>query len=374
MNKGLGIISFILLNNGYIINIYYERIDIMEKTIKRTAALMATGFIVLLVVIIINQLHSIFIVTSAVNVNLGRIITGILGIFFFGIFAMPLIGFIKLRRPLEIPDKEDEEVYGLYLQTIKKRLVKNPLLRERAYEFDEEKELREQILSAYSILDSEAESIIKETASTVFITTAVSQNGVLDGLFVMTSLSRMVWKVSHIYNQRPNIKDIFQLYINVAITVLMAREIEDLAILDEQLQPVVNSLIGGTIGTLVPGAAAVSNLIIGSVIEGSANALLALRVGVIAKKYMTRIEKEDKRLIRRSATLEACKLLGSVVQVNSVNIVKSFVKASKKATIDKTIDGIKTGADKTIDGIKIGAGKTGNFVKDIFKKDNNEDR
>jgi hypothetical protein len=153
----------------------------------------------------------------------------------------------------------------------------------------------------------------------------------------------------------------------------MAREIEDLAILDEQLQPVVNSLIGGTIGTLVPGAAAVSNLIVSSVIEGSANALLALRVGVIAKRYMTRLEKEDKRLLRRSATLEACKLLGSVVQLNSVNIVKSFVKASKRATIDKTIDGIKSGADKTIDGIKTGAGRTGNFVKDIFKRDNKED-
>ncbi len=345
----------------------------MEKTIKRTAAWLGTGFIVLLAVIIINQLHSVFIVTSAVNINLGRIVTGILALFFFGIFTMPLIGFMKLRKPLEIPEMEDEVAYGKYLTTIKKRLVKNPMLKDTNYEFEEEKEVREQIISAYSVLDCEAEKIIKETASTVFITTAVSQNGVLDGLFVMTSLSRMVWKVSHIYNQRPNIKDIFQLYINVAVTVLMAREIEDLAILDEQLQPVVNSLIGGTIGTLVPGAAAVSNLIVSSVIEGSANALLALRVGVIAKKYMTRLEKEDKRLIRRSATLEACKLLGSVVQVNSVNIVKSFVKASKRATIDKTIDGIKTGADKTIDGIKTGAGRTGNFVKEIFKRDNKDD-
>ncbi|SHJ20637.1 protein of unknown function [Dethiosulfatibacter aminovorans DSM 17477] len=345
----------------------------MEKTIKRTAAWVGTGFIVLLAVIIINQLHSVFVVTSAVNINLGRIVTGILAIFFFGIFAMPLIGFMKLRKPLEIPDREDEAAYGKYLAAIKKRLVKNPLLKAVSHEFDGEREISEQILSAYSVLDREAEKIIKETASTVFLTTAVSQNGVLDGLFVMTSLSRMVWKVSHIYNQRPNIKDIFQLYINVAVTVLMAREIEDLAILDEQLQPVVNSLIGGTIGTLVPGAAAVSNLIVSSVIEGSANALLALRVGVIAKKYMTRLEEGDKRLIRRSATIEACKLLGTVVQVNSVNIVKSFVKASKRATIDRTIDGIKTGADKTIDGIKTGAGRTGSFVKDIFKKESKKE-
>lgn len=341
----------------------------MVKTIKKTATWLGTGFIVLLVVIIINQLHSVFIVTSAISINLGRIVTIILSVFFFGIFVMPIIGFMKMRKPLEIPDIEDETAYGQYLTTIKKRLVRNPVLKGKAYGFDEEKEVREQILSAYAVLDFEAENIIKEAASTVFITTAVSQNGVLDGLFVMTSLSRMVWKVSHIYNQRPNIKDIIQLYINVAVTVLMAREIEDLAILDEQLQPVVNSLIGGTIGTLVPGAATVSNLIISSVIEGSANALLALRVGVIAKKYMTRLEKVDKRLIRRSATLEACRLLGSIVQVNSANIIKSFIKASKKATIDRTIDGIKSGADKTMDGIKTGAGITGNFVKDIFKKD-----
>jgi hypothetical protein len=137
----------------------------------------------------------------------------------------------------------------------------------------------------------------------------------------------------------------------------MAREIEDLAIMDEQLEPVINSLIGGSLSNLVPGATAVTNLIINSIIQGSANAFLTLRVGIIAKKYSASITKVDKRWIRRSASIEAAGVLGQVVQKNSLSIVKAFVSASKKATIDKTIDKVKSGATKT-----------GDFVKDIFKK------
>jgi hypothetical protein len=36
-----------------------------------------------------------------------------------------------------------------------------------------------------------------------WFTTAISQNGVLDGFFVLASLSRIVWRISHIYNQKP---------------------------------------------------------------------------------------------------------------------------------------------------------------------------
>jgi len=225
------------------------------------------------------------------------------------------------------------------------------------FEFQEELLILEQVEKAHEQLDLETVKVIKEASSTVFLTTAISQNGVLDAFFVLSSLSRMVWKISHTYNQRPTFKEILYLYANVAATVLMAREIEDIALMDEQLQPVVNSLIGGTLGNLVPGVTAITNLIVNSVIQGSANAFLTLRVGIIAKKYSASLTKVDKRLIRRSATLEACTLLGVIVQQNSVSIVKAFASASKKATIDKTVDRIRDSANKT-----------GTFVKDIFHK------
>jgi hypothetical protein len=329
----------------------------MDKTIKRTLVWTGSGLLLLLILIIINQLNQISIAASVIHPFFGRIVTVFLAILFGVLFLVPAIGFMNLRRPLELPDENDEEAYNSYLLTLKKRFSKNKYLLSAEYVFDENKELKSQIDGALDILNKETIKVINEASSAVFLTTAISQSGVLDGLFVLSNLSRMVWKISHIYNQRPNTKEILYLYANIAATVLMAREIEDLALLDEQLEPVISSLIGGTLSTFVPGATAVANLIVNSVIEGSANAFLTLRVGAMARRYSAATTKVDKRVVRRLATFEACTLLGVVVQQNSVSVVKAFASASKKATLDRTVDKIKEGANKT-----------GSFMKDIFTK------
>jgi hypothetical protein len=329
----------------------------MDKTLKRTLVWTGIGLLLLLILIVVNQISQIFLAANAVHPAFGKVVAVSLSLLFAAVFAIPAIGFLSLRKPLLMPDERDEYQYQQYLEQLKKRLVKNPYLKAMDFEFQEELLILEQVEKAHEQLDLETVKVIKEASSTVFLTTAISQNGVLDAFFVLSSLSRMVWKISHTYNQRPTFKEILYLYANVAATVLMAREIEDIALMDEQLQPVVNSLIGGTLGNLVPGVTAITNLIVNSVIQGSANAFLTLRVGIIAKKYSASLTKVDKRLIRRSATLEACTLLGVIVQQNSVSIVKAFASASKKATIDKTVDRIRDSANKT-----------GTFVKDIFHK------
>jgi hypothetical protein len=329
----------------------------MDKTIKRTLAWTGIAFLLLLALIVINQLTQISMTANTINPTFGKIVTIALTIIFSVVFLVPIAGFLQLKKPLELPEAEDEKAYEAYLLILKKRFSKNKYLKEVGFEFDNDKELTIQIEEALSVLNKETVEIINEASSTVFITTAISQNGVLDGFFVLSNLSRMVWKISHIYNQRPNIREVFYLYANVAATVLMAREIEDLAILDEQLEPVINSLIGGTLSAFVPGATAITNLVVNSVLEGSANAFLTLRVGAMARKYSAATVKVDKRIIRRSATLEACGLLRVIVQQNSVSVVKAFASASKKATLDRTVDKIIEGANRT-----------GSFVKDIFKK------
>ena len=216
---------------------------------------------------------------------------------------------------------------------------------------------RSQLDEALLVLDKESLKILNETSSQVFITTAISQNGVLDGFFVLTSLSRIVWRISHIYNQRPTVNEIVYLYSNVAVTVMMAREIEDLILIDEQLEPLIDSLIGESLSTLVPGATAVASIIMNSVIEGSINAFLTLRVGAMAKRYSSAVTKADRRIVKRYATLEACSLFRTIVQQNSVTVVKAFAMASKRATIDRTFGKIKAGANKT-----------SAIVKTLFKK------
>ncbi len=335
----------------------------MEKSVKKVILTISAGLLLLLALIIINQLYQIFMITSALNPILGKIVTTLLGVIFTVMLFLPIIGFARLQKPLEIPDESDQSAYLSYLMLLKKRLEKNKNLISSGYRFDDTKDLKNQIEEALELLDREALKAMNEASSTVFITTSVSQNGALDSFFVLFSISKLIWKISHIYNQKPNIKEIFYLYANVAVTVFMARELEDLDFLDDEIEPIIDSLIGGTLSAFVPGASAVASIVINSLIQGTANAFLALRVGAITKRYSRALTKADRRTIKRSATIESVSLLRKIVQQNSVSIVKAFAAASKKATIDRTIDKIKTGASKT-----------GDFVKDIFSGNKESDQ
>lgn len=329
----------------------------MYKTLKKILLFTSFSFFSFIILIAINQLHQLYIITSNIHPSFAKILIAILSIIFLLIFLIPIIGFFSLKEPLKVPNKEDELAYRLYLEKVKKRLNKNKFLIRSQFFFDEKLSLEEQINKAIELLKNESDKIIKDSANTVFISTAISQNGILDAFFVLTNLSKMIWQISHIYNQRPHSKEIVILYVNIVATVLMARELEDLILLDEQLEPILSSLLGGALSSIVPGATAITNIIISSIIQGSANSFLTLRVGAMARRYSEPIGSKDKKIIKKSSTLEACSLLGDIIQSNSMTILKSFARASKKATVDKAIENIKMGANKT-----------GVFVKDIFKK------
>lgn len=319
----------------------------MDKSLKRMLAYLGIGLLLLLILTVINQVYQISVTASTIHPAFGQIVTILLSAVFLVLFLVPLFGFLRLRKPLVMPDESDAAAYAAYLSEVKQRLRGNRILEAEGFAFDESKELRSQIEDALAVLDKESLKVMNETSSQVFLTTAISQNGVLDGLFVLFNLSRIVWTISNIYNQRPSLREIFYLYTNVAVTVLMAREIEDLILVEEQLEPLIDSLIGSTISQMVPGATAVTNLIVSSVIEGAINAFLTLRVAAMAKRYSVSLTKVDRRLVKRYAALEAIGLFRTIVQQNSVTVVKAFALASKRATIDRTVDRVRTGASRT---------------------------
>jgi hypothetical protein len=231
-----------------------------------------------------------------------------------------------------VPKSVDDPSYPIYLEELKRRLSKNPHLKSKGYVFDEEKNTRAEVERAFVVLDLEAGTVIKRSASSVFLTTAVSQNGTLDSIFVFISLGKLIWEVAHIYNQRPSLREIAYLYANVFGTVMMARSVEDLDLMDDQLEPVIASILGGSLGSLIPGTVYITNILINSITEGSVNALLCLRVGSMTKRYSSSVVEVDKKVIRRSASVEAIGLLGGVIKDNTALVVQSFGKAAKGAT------------------------------------------
>ena len=162
-------------------------------------------FLALFGIIVLNQIISIYNNLSAINPILGIVVAGIAAVLliilvFMQIYA--LLRFPKLRTLPENPTQEEVKVYKeLYLN----RLRKNKVLKRVGYEF-EGNNLDEIIENANSRLKAEALDRIKDDANTVFLTTAVSQNGVLDGLSVLFTLGVMIYRVIEIYENRPNFR------------------------------------------------------------------------------------------------------------------------------------------------------------------------
>jgi hypothetical protein len=68
---------------------------------------------------------------------------------------------------------------------------------------------------------------------------------------------------------------------------------------------------------------------VSSVLTGTANAFLTLRVGIIAKGYCGSLVVAEKRTLRRAASAEAAKLLGSIVRQGTSRLSKAVWDASK---------------------------------------------
>ena len=154
----------------------------------------------------------------------------------------------------------------------------------------------------------------------------MSQSGRLDGLVVLAAQSRMVWRLAHLYQQRPTLRDMVHLYANVAGTAFVAGELQDLD-LGEQVEPILSSAVGA-LGASVPGFHVARTILANCVLSGSANAFLTLRVGMIARRYCGALVIEPKSSVRKAATTEAARHLGGIVAEGSSRLTKALWRAS----------------------------------------------
>ena len=164
----------------------------------------------------------------------------------------------------------------------------------------------------------------------VFITTAISQSGRLDAFTVLIAQVRMIWQVAQIFYQRPMLREMTWLYANVAATAFVASEISDIDI-SRQVEPIITSVLGASLTGTIPGVNRVAGIVTNSLLTGSANAYLTLRVGAITKGYCGSLMKKERSVIRRSATVEAARLLTRIVMDSAGSISKAFITAAVKS-------------------------------------------
>lgn len=300
---------------------------------------MVLGIIIFLLLIVMTQAVQTYYLLLDINVILAYsfLVLGLLLMIYVVIY--PTVKFLLLPRAAVLPGKEayqtDPGKRKMILNYLRENnALKTCLIREDKTIIFDETTTDEEIETALTMLNTEAEKIIRSNASRVFIATTISQNGSLDAIFMLIHMTKMVWQVATLYHQRPGIGKLIKIYINVLATLFLTRSLEDLELLDEQLEPMISLMFGSVLTSLVPGVQTAVNLLLNSAIQGSANAYLLLRVGLIAQEFIINEEAVDKRKIRKSATIKALPMLGSVVNDNRKIIQATVVKLAKKVSKD----------------------------------------
>ena len=292
----------------------------MDKTLRNVLVPVSLLLVVAFLVFLVNQTVQAVGLADRIHPALGTAVLWMLLLVYVGCAAVPCALLLRLPRPLKPPASEAAPEFEAHLSALRRRLRGNPLLAGQSVSS------RQEIEAALRVLDTRADEIVRSAGSRVFVATAVSQNGSLDGLMVLLAHTRMLWQIARVYYQRPTLRDLTFLYANVASTAFLAAQLDDVDVA-EQIQPLVSGVLGSAAGA-VPGFHAASTLLMNSVMTGTANAFLTLRVGIVAKRYCGALVLPEPRALRRLAVSQAAQMLGGIARDGAKRVAGAFWSAS----------------------------------------------
>ena len=240
-----------------------------------------------------------------------------------------VITYARLPGALVAPEETSGPNHEAYLEALRTRLTTNPRTLGLSLTTNDE------IEEAIKVLSAEADSVVRKTASTVFLSTALMQNGRLDAVILLFTQIQMVGRVARIYVQRPSPRELVRLYINVAGTAFIASGLESLD-LGEMVAPLATSVVPALKGG-IPGLSGISALLVRCVSNGAANAFLTLRVGEVARRYCELTSRSSPESIRKSATAAAVQHLGRIVRENGALVVRKIWESTGRALIDSGV-------------------------------------
>lgn len=220
---------------------------------------------------------------------------------------------------------------------------------------------------------------IIEWAKSVFMITAISQNGRLDTVSVLYMNYKMIEDVIIASGFRPTRQQLFRQYVNILVTSLMTFvasevfndmgsvapfesladpssdaasdiDLSDAAVDGADVDPddIGDTVSGGTgflsilFGVKIPG------VVIGSICDGIVNSLMTLRIGYVTRNYLVDGMNslngiKAKRKAKRAAVKEALKSLPKVVVVGTsfvgkgaMNIILNIIGGKKVKEVDET--------------------------------------
>ena len=282
-------------------------------------ALLALGAVVF-AGLVVNQTAQLVALAAALHPTLGTAVLGVLLVVYAVCLLVPLILFVRLPKPLQPPPVDEGRAFERHLRALGRRLEGNEQAGPGPFR------TREEVETGLDRLGARADDVARRAGSEVFIATAVSQYGSLDALVMLGIQAKMIWRIAHLYHQRPGLREMVHLYANVGAAAFIAGELEDMDVRDH-IQPVVSGVFGSVAGS-VPGLQTASTVFVSSVLGGATNAFLTLRVAMIAKQYCAALTSRPRRSLRRAAVVQAGAMLGGIVRTGARRVSGALLTAS----------------------------------------------
>lgn len=314
----------------------------MRNLVRKALVMSGVLFSGLFVIFVFNQTVQFVAAAERVSPVLGTVVLWtLLALYACGV-VMLFWNFMLLPKPLRAPAKEDGPQFEAFLHRLRARLRGNDVLRGQPLD------TRDDVDAALDLLGERSDEMTRTAALQAFFVTALSQNGNLDALAVITIHARLVYDIARLYWQRPTFRDLLFLYGNVAAAAIVARQLDDWD-MTEYVTPIINASMGSVVSA-VPGATAAGNALVHAVLTGSANAYMTLRVGIIVKQYCGAVTMPERPDVRQTAFVEAAKMFPGIVAQGTKKVgqvIGAAVMKGSKGAVEAVGRGVRVAAEKT---------------------------
>jgi hypothetical protein len=314
----------------------YLRVIVLKRIVIPIALLVIAAVLL----IIARETRETVAFVGAIHPVLGQGLLWFLLTLYALCLLVPIVTFVRLPKPLQPPAPGNAAAQAAYLEELAKRLRRNKNITDR----DVTPTTVERALSELSQL---AQQRTRAAAIAVFVSTAVSQSGRLDGLMVLVTQCRLVWQIAHLYWQRPALGDLISLYGNVGAAAFVAQNVEDMD-LSELIEPLLAPVLANSVVAAIPGFAQVASLVASSCVDGTVNAFLTLRIGCLASAYCGSMVQPTPRSLRRTATVQAAAMLGAVASQGAERVGLAMWDAAK-STGDSATSALVGAAKNTLE-------------------------
>ena len=213
----------------------------------------------------------------------------------------------------------------------------------------------------YIQLREKSNDLMVEAAETIFYHTAISQSGRLDTMVLLGKQIALINNIADLYYPHARAKVLPSLYADVIEAALRPSNRGELN-LGSQIGP---ALIGASIVGAIPGANLVSILISDAVVQGSSNALITLRIGLLTRRFFHRALEGgsvDREAERHAVHKEAASMLEPLVEAASSALARIIWKTAKdhlRRVPAATLEGLKSVVSWSVRGLTGGRGAKG---------------